>query len=174
VAIARAGAIEPLVALVRGGSARTQGAAASALSHLALDNADNRMAIDRALLAAAPGASLVVGALGKLVVGALGKLCWSGRQHLLTIVAGALLTYAIYSRWTARLWAARRSFTNNLELPKFLNKSLHKPPFNFGPTLFLSCEKPKFRISELQTLNVELRASEVLRRKFFFCLKFPT
>ena len=42
------------------------------------------------------------------------------------------------------LWAARRSFTNNLELPKFLDKSLHKLPFNFGLCLCDQVEACRF------------------------------
>ena len=54
---------------------------------------------------------------------------------------GLLVATAVTSARTNHLvtravvWAARRSFTNNLELPKLLDKSLHKLPLNFGPTL---------------------------------------
>ena len=50
---------------------------------------------------------------------------------------GTLGAHVVTAKSDRGVWAARRSFTNNLELPKFLNKSLHKPPFNFGPTLFV-------------------------------------
>jgi hypothetical protein len=118
VAIARAGAIEPLVALVRGGSAEAQEHAAGALSNLAFDNADNRAAIARAgaiepLVALEHGGSAgtqehAAAALSNLAFHNADNRVAIARAHfyfnlpntLFSVVAGALLTFAVYQRST--------------------------------------------------------------------------
>jgi hypothetical protein len=81
----------------------------------------------------------------------------------------------------AEVWAARRNFTNNLELPKFLNKSSARTTFQLRPDSvrvtklrrFLSGDSRSSAFQNFKTLNVELRASEVSRRKFSFSSEVP-
>ena len=131
VVIAREGAIEPLVALMRDGSPQAQIEATYALYFLAAQNTENQAAIVQAnaigpLLELArggnaeaqgdygPGALLDILAIENKMafMWADAPIPWSLQTivyDLLTIVAGALLTYMVYlyglltySRWTAR------------------------------------------------------------------------
>ena len=101
-AIAHAGAIEPLVALVRSGSAGEQEEAATVLFLLAL-TAGNREAIVQAG-AIEPLVTLMRLGSTKARAAAFSVLLCFVFKYLLTLVAGTLLTFAyvVYSRRTTR------------------------------------------------------------------------